>query len=73
VLSAEKPQVVVEIPPNSLAEIDRELRAWFKGLRYEIELDDLVETAEYFEWIIRIPVRSKFNRYLLVGLGGFVL
>ena len=56
-----------------MAEIDRELRAWFKGLRYEIELDYLVETEEYFEWIIRIPVRSKFDRYLLVGLGGFVL
>jgi WD40 repeat protein len=70
VLSAEKPQVVTEIPPNSLAELDRELRAWFKALRYEIELDYLVETAEYFEWIIRIPVRSRFDRVLIHGITG---
>jgi WD40 repeat protein len=70
VLSAEKPQVVAEIPPNSLAELDRELRAWFKALRYEIEPDYLVETEEYFEWIIRIPVRSRFDRVLIHGITG---
>jgi predicted NACHT family NTPase len=70
VLSAEKPQVVAEIPANSLAELDRELRAWFKALRYEIEPDYLVETAEYFEWIIRIPVRSRFDRVLIHGITG---
>jgi WD40 repeat protein len=70
VLSGEKPQVVAEIPPNSLAELDRELRAWFKALRYEIEPDGLVETEEYFEWIMRIPVRSRFDRVLIHGITG---
>jgi predicted NACHT family NTPase len=70
VLSAEKPQVVAEIAPNSLAELDRELRAWFGALRYEIEKDYLVETEEYFEWIIRIPVRSRFDRVLIHGITG---
>ncbi|PSB58219.1 NACHT and WD40 repeat domain-containing protein [Chamaesiphon polymorphus] len=70
VLSGEKPQVVAEVPPNSLAELDRELRAWFKALRYEIEPDYRVETEEYFEWIIRIPVRSRFDRVLIHGING---
>jgi hypothetical protein len=70
VLSAEKPQVVAEIPPNSLVQLDRELRAWFKALRYEVESDFLVETEEYFEWIIRVPVRSRFDRVLIHGITG---
>jgi WD40 repeat protein len=70
VLSAEKTQVVAQIPPTTLEELDRELRAWFKALRYEIELDYLVETEEYFEWIIRIPVRSRFDRVLIHGITG---
>jgi WD40 repeat protein len=70
VLSTEKPQIVAEIPPNSLAQLDRELRAWFKALRYEIEPDYLIETEEYFEWIIRIPVRSRFDRVLIHGITG---
>jgi WD40 repeat protein len=70
VLSAEKPQVVAQIPPTTLEELDRELRAWFKALRYEIEPDYLVETEEYFEWIIRIPVRSRFDRVLIHGITG---
>jgi WD40 repeat protein len=56
--------------PNALAELDRELRAWFGALRYEIEKDYLVETQEYFEWIIRIPVRSRFDRVLIHGITG---
>ncbi|WP_309728612.1 hypothetical protein [Chamaesiphon sp. OTE_75_metabat_556] len=64
-------QKIEVIPtPNSLAELDRELRAWFKALRYEIESDYLVETAAYFEWIIRIPVRSRFDRVLIHGITG---
>jgi WD40 repeat protein len=70
VLSAEKPQVVAQIPPTTLEELDRELRAWFKALRYEIEPDYLVETAEYFEWIIRIPFGSRFVRVLIHGITG---
>ncbi len=70
VLTAEKMQAVPEIPPNSLAELDRDLRAWFKALRYKIEPDYLVETAEYFEWIIRIPVRSRYDRVLIHGITG---
>jgi transcriptional regulator with XRE-family HTH domain len=69
-LSIKKSQVVAEIPPNSLAELDRELRAWFKALRYEIEPDYLVETEEYFEWIIRIPFGSRFVRVLIHGITG---
>jgi hypothetical protein len=42
-------KIEVTPTPNSLTELDRELRAWFKALRYEIELDYLVETEEYFE------------------------
>jgi predicted NACHT family NTPase len=63
-------KIEVTPTPNALAEIDRELRAWFKALRYEIELDYLVETEEYFEWIIRIPVRSRFDRVLIHGITG---
>jgi WD40 repeat protein len=70
VLSAEKTQVVAQIPPTTLEELDRELRAWFGALRYEIEKDYLVETEEYFEWIIRIPVRSRFDRVLIHGITG---
>jgi WD40 repeat protein len=55
---------------TALAELDRELRDWFGALRYEIEKDYLVETEEYFEWIIRIPVRSRFDRVLIHGTTG---
>jgi WD40 repeat protein len=79
VLSGEKPvanvlssqtEIEIEIRSTALSELDRELRAWFKALRYEIETDYLVETEAYFEWIIRIPVRSRFDRVLIHGITG---
>jgi hypothetical protein len=67
----EPPQELAgKIQSTPLAELDRELRAWFGALRYEIESDYLVETEEYFEWIIRIPVRSRFDRVLIHGITG---
>jgi WD40 repeat protein len=63
---SEAPQTTL----TALAELDRELRAWFGALRYEIEQDYLMETTEYFEWIIRIPVRSRFDRVLIHGITG---
>ena len=52
----------IEPPLTELDELDRELRLWFKALRYEIKEDSQSQTEEYFEWIIRIPVRSRFDR-----------
>jgi predicted NACHT family NTPase len=67
----EPPQELeVKIQSTALAELDRELRDWFKALRYEIEPDYLVEADEYFEWIIRIPLRSRFDRVLIHGITG---
>jgi transcriptional regulator with XRE-family HTH domain len=60
-------QAVTEIPPTLLELFDRQLREWFKALRYEIE-DGQKQTAEYFEWIVRIPVRSRFDRILIRGV-----
>ena len=59
----------IELSLTKLDELDRELRAWFKALRYEIE-DYQEQTEEYFEWIIRIPVRSRFDRVLIHGIPG---
>jgi WD40 repeat protein len=74
VLSAEKPHVMAEIPPNSLAKLDRDLRAWFGALHYaieDIEKSDLVQTDEYFEWIVRIPSRrTRVDRVLIHGITG---
>jgi WD40 repeat protein len=70
---------IVELPQEFSKEIhlttpldklDQELRDWFGALRYEIEKDYLVQTEEYFEWIIRIPVRSRFDRVLIHGITG---
>jgi predicted NACHT family NTPase len=67
----EPPQELAgKIQSTPLAEIDRELRDWFGALRYEIEKDYLVETEEYFEWIMRIPLRSRFDRVLIHGITG---
>jgi WD40 repeat protein len=74
VLSAEKPQVVAQIPPTTLDELDRDLRAWFGALHYaieDIEKSDLVQTDEYFEWIVRIPSRrTRVDRVLIHGITG---
>jgi WD40 repeat protein len=74
VLSAEKPQVVAQIPPTTLEELDRDLRAWFGALHYaieDIEKSDLVQTDEYFEWIVRIPSRrNRVDRVLIHGITG---
>jgi predicted NACHT family NTPase len=60
-----------EMHLTALDKLDRELRAWFGALRYEIEKDYLVATEEYFEWIIRIPARrSRFDRVLIHGITG---
>jgi WD40 repeat protein len=70
---------IVELPQEfskeihlttALDKLDQELRDWFGALRYEIEKDYLVQTEEYFEWIIRIPVRSRFDRVLIHGITG---
>ena len=65
-----KTSISIEPPFTELDELDRELRAWFKALRYEIEEDSRSQTEEYFEWIIRIPVRSRFDRVLIHGITG---
>ena len=39
-------------------------------MRYEIEEDSRSHTEDYFEWIIRIPVRSRFDRVLIHGIPG---
>jgi predicted NACHT family NTPase len=72
VLSSEQAQVevVAEIPATPLKELDRQLQDWFEALRYEIEENSRLETEDYFEWIIRIPVRSRFDRVLIHGIAG---
>jgi WD40 repeat protein len=44
-----------------------QMRRWFGALRYEIE-QELEQTEDYFQWMIRIPVRSRFDRILLRGM-----
>jgi WD40 repeat protein len=74
VLSTEKIQVVAQIPPTTLEELDRGLRAWFGALHYaieDIEKSDLVQIDEYFEWIVRIPSRrTRVDRVLIHGITG---
>jgi predicted NACHT family NTPase len=43
------------------------MRRWFGALRYEIE-QELEQTEDYFQWMIRIPVRSRFDHILLRGM-----
>jgi WD40 repeat protein len=55
------------LPPESLENFAEQMRRWFGALRYEIE-QELEQTEDYFQWMIRIPVRSRFDRILLRGM-----
>jgi hypothetical protein len=52
---------------EALEQFAKALRAWFGALHYEIEPNPR-QTADYFEWLVRIPVRSRFDRILLRGI-----
>jgi predicted NACHT family NTPase len=52
---------------SQLQQFADQMRRWFGALRYEIEQEE-PQTAEYFEWVVRVPVRSRFDRILLRGI-----
>ncbi|KPA16259.1 repeat-containing protein [Candidatus Magnetomorum sp. HK-1] len=55
------------IPPESC--LSRQMRSWFEALGYGFEKYH-VQTKQYFEWIINIPVRRGYDRVLVRGLEG---
>lgn len=57
----------IALPPESLGNFAEQMRRWFGALRYEIE-QELEQTEDYFQWMIRIPMRSRFDRILLRGM-----
>jgi predicted NACHT family NTPase len=52
---------------SQLQQFADQMRRWFGALRYEIEQEE-PQTVEYFEWVVRVPVRSRFDRILLRGI-----
>jgi WD40 repeat protein len=52
---------------SQLQQFADQMRRWFEALRYEIEQEE-PQTGEYFEWVVRVPVRSRFDRILLRGI-----
>jgi predicted NACHT family NTPase len=57
----------ITLLPGSLENFAEQMRRWFGALRYEIE-QELEQTEDYFQWMIRIPVRNRFDRILLRGM-----
>jgi WD40 repeat protein len=57
----------IALPSRSLENFAEQMRRWFGALRYEIE-QELEQTEGYFQWMIRIPVRSRFDLILLRGM-----
>jgi WD40 repeat protein len=66
-IAAKSDLMPIALTPGSLENFAEQMRRWFGALRYEIE-QELEQTEDYFQWMIRIPVRSRFDRILLRGM-----
>jgi predicted NACHT family NTPase len=66
-IAAKSGSIPIVLPSGSLENFAEQMRRWFGALRYEIE-QELEQTEDYFQWMIRIPVRSRFDRILLRGM-----
>ena len=53
------------------SKLAKELRSWFTTLGYSFEPYKVI-TEDYFEWIINIPGRRRFERILVRGVDGEV-
>ncbi|WP_214662545.1 WD40 domain-containing protein [Amazonocrinis nigriterrae] len=49
----------------------QQMRGWFETLGYRLEKYE-IWAEEYFEWIINIPVRRRYDRILVRGVAGEV-
>jgi predicted NACHT family NTPase len=47
----------------------QQMRGWFETLGYRLEKYE-IWAEEYFEWIIKIPVRRSYDRILVRGVAG---
>jgi WD40 repeat protein len=62
------------LPPSACraAALGQQMRGWFKTLGYRFEAYE-VWHADYFEWVINIPVRrGRYDRVLVRGVAGEV-
>jgi WD40 repeat protein len=66
-IAAKSELMPISLTSGSLENFAEQMRRWFGALRYEIE-QELEQTEDYFQWMIRIPVRSRFDRILLRGM-----
>jgi uncharacterized protein YjbI with pentapeptide repeats len=53
-------------PADYLAQ---QMRAWFETLGYRFESHD-IHAEDYFEWIINVPARRRYDRILVRGIEG---
>ncbi|MBD2544924.1 WD40 domain-containing protein [Planktothricoides raciborskii] len=55
-------------PAFSNSNFTRQLHDWFEAL-YDFEREDVWE-SDYFEWIIQVPARRRYDRILVRGIEG---
>ncbi len=53
-------------PADYLAQ---QIRPWFQTLGYQFESYE-VRTADYFEWLLNVPIRRGYDRILVRGVAG---
>ncbi|MBE8992181.1 NACHT domain-containing protein [Nostoc sp. LEGE 12450] len=62
------PGTVTENKCRAIA-LAQQMRGWFETLGYDFEKYE-IWAEEYFEWIIKIPVRRSYDRILVRGVAG---